>query len=315
MKLIIQIPCYNEADSLPITVADLPTKIEGIDIIETLIINDGSKDQTLKVAKSLGINHIVNFRGNRGLAKAFEAGINECLRQGADIIVNTDADNQYYGPDIAKLVAPIVRGEADVVVGDRQTNKIKHFSGMKKLLQKAGSYAVRRLSKTDIQDAVSGFRAFSRETAMKLNIVTDFSYTIENIIQLGYLKVKIISVPIRTNSKLRDSRLFKSIPSFIRLQLTTLLRVYSNYKSLKFFTVAGILIMIPGIIGFFRFIYFYLTVGGEGHIQSLIFSTVLLNVGFLVVIFGLIADLVTTNRKLLEKILEHNKKDQWEKKS
>lgn len=314
MKLIIQIPCYNEEKTLPLTYVDLPKKIAGIDQIEVLIINDGSSDKTVEIAKALGVNHIVDFKRNRGLARAFEAGMNECLRQGADIIVNTDADNQYNGEDIAKLVKPIVEGKADVVVGDRETDKVSHFSGLKKMLQKLGSNTIRRLSKTQIRDAVSGFRAYNRETALKLNIVTDFSYTIENILQLEYLRAKVMSVSIRTNSKLRSSRLFKSIPSFIRLQLTTLIRAYSNYKALKVFTTLGIFLLLPGIIGFGRFLYFYFTEGGEGHVQSLIFSTAFLNVGFLVIIFGLIADLISSNRKLIEKILELNKSELWKKK-
>lgn len=314
MKLIIQIPCYNEEKTLPITYVDLPKKIDGVDIIEVLIINDGSTDRTLEIAQSLGINHILNFRKNRGLARAFEAGLNKCLELGADIIVNTDADNQYSGNDIEKLIRPIINNEADVVIGDRQTNKIKHFSFFKKILQKIGSSFIRRISGTEVKDVVSGFRAFNRDTAMQINIATDFSYTIENIIQLGFLKAKVISVPVNTNDKLRKSRLFSSIPGFISHQLTTIIRAYSNYKALRVFTLMGLLIMLPGIIGFGRFIYFFFTKGGDGHIQSLIFSTAFLNAGFLILIFGIIADLISTNRKLLEKILDLNKTEKWKKK-
>ncbi len=313
MKLIIQIPCFNEEEVLPITYADLPTKIDGIDKIETLIINDGSIDNTLEVAKKIGVNHIINFNKNRGLARGFSAGIEKCLELGADIIVNTDADNQYNGKDIPKLVKPILESVADVVIGDRQTDKIKHFSWFKRKLQKSGSALVRKLSNTEVPDSVSGFRAFSREAAMKINTLTEFSYTIENIIQLGHQKMKIISVPIQTNEKLRESRLFKSTPSFIRNQITTILRVYATYKALKVFTFIGLIIIMPGLLGFIRFLYYYFTVGGEGHIQSLIFSTVLINVGFLVFMFGIIADLISSNRKLIEKALYKIKKIELEK--
>ena len=314
MKLIIQIPCYNEEKTLPLTYIDLPKKIDGIVEIETLIINDGSTDRTIDIAKELGITHIVDFKRNKGLAAAFEAGIHKCLELGADIIVNTDGDNQYYGGDISKLVKPIVEETADVVVGDRQTADIKHFSASKKLLQKLGSRAVRRLSGTNINDAVSGFRAYSRESAMKINILTEFSYTIENLIQLGHLKERIISVPVKTNKKLRKSRLFKNIPSFIVAQLTTIIRAYSNYKALRFFTFFGMLLILPGIVGFVRFLYYFFTEGGEGHIQSLVFSTAFLNIGFFIIFIGIVANLIGINRKLSEKILQFLKEDKWEKK-
>ncbi len=314
MKLIIQIPCYNEEKTLPLTYIDLPKKIDGIDEIETLIINDGSTDRTMDIAKELGVTHIINFKRNKGLAAAFEAGIYKCLELGADIIVNTDGDNQYYGGDISKLVKPIIDETADVVVGDRQTGNVKHFSIAKKLLQKVGSRVVRSLSGTNINDAVSGFRAYSRESAMKINILTEFSYTIENLIQLGHLKERIVSVPVRTNKKLRNSRLFKNIPSFIVAQLTTIIRAYSNYKALRFFTFFGILLILPGLVGFARFLYFFFTEGGEGHIQSLVFSTAFLNIGFFIIFIGIVANLIGTNRKLSEKILQFLKEDKWEKK-
>ncbi len=314
MKLIIQIPCYNEEESLPVTYADLPKNINGIDTIETLIINDGSTDNTVEVAKRLGINHIVNFKKNRGLAMAFSEGIDRCLQLGADIIVNTDADNQYNGADIEKLVQPILSGKADVVVGDRETSKIEHFSWYKKKLQYSGSSLVRRLSNTNIPDAVSGFRAFSKEAALRINVLTDFSYTIENLIQLGHQKLKIISVPVKTNKAIRKSRLFKSMPAFIRNQMATVLRVYSTYKALKIFTIIGFIMILPGIAGFARFLYFYFTSGGEGHVQSLIFSTTLIIIGFLVFMFGIISDLISNNRKLIEKTLYKIKKMESENK-
>ena len=315
MKLIIQIPCYNEEKSLPETYADLPKNIEGIDKIETLIINDGSTDNTTQVAKQLGVDHIVSFKQNRGLAMAFSVGIEKCLELGANIIVNTDADNQYCGADIKKIVLPIINNKADVVIGDRETNKIKHFSWFKKRLQRSGSSLVRGLSNTDVPDTVSGFRAFSKEAALKINVLTDFSYTIENLIQLGHQKLKIISVPINTNGKLRESRLFKSVPSFIINQLATILRVYATYKALKVFTIIGIIIIIPGLGGFIRFLYFYFTDGGAGHIQSLILSTTLIIIGFLVFMFGIISDLISNNRKLIEKTLYKVKKLELERKN
>ena len=313
MKLIIQIPCYNEEKNLPITFSDLPDRIEGIDKIETLIINDGSTDNTVEVAKQIGVDHIINFKRNKGLAMAFSAGIEKCLEFGADIIVNTDADNQYCGADIRKLVKPIIDKKADVVIGNRETNKIGHFSWIKKRLQYSGSSLVRKLSNTDVPDTVSGFRAFSKEAALSINVLTEFSYTIENLIQIGHQKLKIISVPINTNEKLRESRLFKSVPSFIRNQLATILRVYATYKALKVFTTIGLIIILPGIAGFIRFLYYYFTVGGEGHIQSLIFSTTLIIIGFLVFMFGIISDLISNNRKLIEKILYKIKKLELER--
>lgn len=314
VKLIIQIPCYNEELTLSKTYADLPKAIEGIDCIETLIIDDGSTDKTIEVAQKLGITHIVKNTRNRGLAISFEKGIRSCLEKGADIIVNTDGDNQYCGADIAKLVQPILNGSADVVIGDRQIDKIKHFSGFKKMLQKMGSGLVRRLSKTEVKDTVSGFRAYSRETALMMNIVTDFSYTIENIIQMGNRKMKIVSVPINTNKKERESRLFKSIPHFISNQLVTIVRAYSTYRALRVFSTMGFLFMLPGIIGFIRFLYYYFNGQGEGHVQSLIFSTSFIIIGFLMLVLGIIADLISTNRKLIEKLTELYKEDKWKKK-
>ena len=313
MKLIIQIPCYNEEKTLSVTYRDLPKQIEGIDEIEILIINDGSTDNTVEVAGKIGVNHIVSFNRNKGLARAFNAGIEKCLELGADIIVNTDADNQYCGQDIPKLVKPVVEGKADVVVGDRQTDKIAHFSWTKKKLQKSGSALIRKLSNTKVADTVSGFRAFSRDAAMRINTLTEFSYTIESLIQLGNQKLKIISIPIRTNDELRKSRLFKSIPGFLSLQLSTILRVYATYKALRVFTVIGLIVILPGLLGFARFLYYYFTVGGEGHIQSLIFSTVLINVGFIVFMFGIIADLISSNRKLIESALYKIKKIELDK--
>jgi len=314
MKLIIQIPCYNEEDTLAKTLADLPKQINGIDQIEVLIINDGSKDNTLEVALKAGVDHIINFTSNRGLARAFEAGMDKALKKGADIIVNTDADNQYNARDIEKLVQPIIAGQADMVVGDRQTNTIPHFNWRKKKLQRLGTKVVSALASTKVNDAVSGFRAFSQETALKINVLTDFSYTIETLIQLGQAKTKIISVPVGTNAVARESRLFKGIFSFIFYQLSTIMRVYATYKALRVFSITGIIIILPGLAGFGRFLYFYIIGQSDGHIQSLVFSTAFIVVGFLILMFGLMAELIANNRKLIEKILINQKQEQWKMK-
>jgi len=303
IKLIIQIPCYNEEKTLPLTVADLPRKIKGVDKIEILVIDDGSTDQTLRVAEKIEIDHILHFNQNKGLARAFDAGIDQCLKLGADIIVNTDGDNQYRGQDISELVQPILDGRADVVIGDRQIEHIPHFSWTKKRLQRMGSAVIRWLSHAPVRDAASGFRAFSKQAAIRINTVTEFSYTFENIIQMGFQKLKVISVPVLVNPKTRQSRLFRTIPGFLIQQFKTTLKVYATYKSLKVFSLMGLMVLIPGLIGFLRFLFFYFTRSGEGHVQSLIFSTTLIIVGFLFFTIGLVADLIGHNRKLIEKAL------------
>lgn len=305
MKLIIQIPCYNEEETLHTTLDDLPKKIDGIDTIEILIIDDGSTDKTVEVAHKNGVKHILSFRSNKGLARAFAAGIERCLELGADIIVNTDADNQYRGEDIPGLVNPILEGKADIVVGDRQTDSVKSFSMTKRLLQKIGSAFVRRLSNANVPDAVSGFRAYSREAAMKINILTEFSYTVENLIQLGSDKFKIVSVPIETNETLRKSRLHKGIVHFIANQIRTIVRSYAMYKALKVFTFIGLLFLMPGMFLGLRFLYFFISEPDKatGHIQSLIFAAILIIVAFLLFMLGIIADLISDNRKLIEKLI------------
>ena len=304
MKLIVQIPCYNEEETLPQTVADIPRSIEGIDSIELLIIDDGSTDRTIAVAKELGVEHIVENKINMGLARTFRRGLDACLHLGADIIVNTDGDNQYNGEDIAKLVKPILDGRADLVIGDRQTSKVAHFSKAKKLLQWLGSGVVRKLAGIWVPDTVSGFRAFSRETAIRMNVVSPFSYTIETVIQAGKKNIAVVSVPIRTNSKTRESRLFKSIPDFINRQVSTIIRMYSMYQPLKVFFLIGTFFSIAGLIPIIRFVFFYLIGDGAGHIQSLVLGGVFLLMGFLSFLIGLLADLISFNRQLLEMTLE-----------
>ncbi|TKB03511.1 glycosyltransferase family 2 protein [Alteromonas portus] len=304
MKLIIQIPCYNEEHTLPQTVNDLPTQIEGIDEIEYMIIDDGSSDKTIEVAKSLGVHHIVVNKNNKGLARTFRKGLDECLKRGADIIVNTDGDNQYAGWDVAKLVVPILEGKADVVVGDRKTNDIEHFSPLKKLLQRVGSYVVKKVSGVKVPDAVSGFRAYSREAALQLNIISPFSYTIEALIQSGKKHMAVTHVPVETNAKTRESRLFTSIPKFIERQVTTILRMYTMYQPLRVFVLLGALITLIGLIPIVRFLIFYMMGDGDGHIQSLILGGVLTLLGIITFLIAIIADLINFNRQLIEQTLE-----------
>lgn len=308
VKLIIQIPCYNEEHTLPQTVADIPRQIEGIDEVRIMIIDDGSKDRTVEVAKEIGVDYIIRNKHNRGLARTFRAGMDACLKLGADIIVNTDGDNQYAGWDIPKLVKPIVEGKADIVVGDRQTHNVAHFSFGKKLLQKLGSTVVRRLSGTSIPDAVSGFRAISRDAALQLNIISPFSYTIEMLIQAGKKHMAITSVPIETNPKTRESRLFKSIPKFIERSLTTMVRMYAMYQPLRVFFLIGLILSVIGATPVIRFLYFYFTGAGDGHIQSLVIGGVFLLMGFMAFLIGLIADLINFNRQLIEMTLERVRK-------
>ena len=299
-KLIIQIPCLNEAEVLPDTLAKLPRSLPGIDTIEYLIIDDGSSDDTSGVAKRWGVHHVVRHRRNRGLAEAFRSGIDKCLAEGADIIVNTDADGQYEGADIAKIVAPVVACEADICIGDRSVGNNAHFGAGKRLLQRFGSYIVRTLSSTDITDAVSGFRAISRDAAQRINITTDFSYTTDMLIQAGRKRLAITSVPIRTHAATRPSRLFKSIPRFIQQTGVTILRAYTTFNAIRVFVGLGALATIIGLFPIGRFLWFFINGDGSGHIQSLVIGGALLTVGVLVATLGILADLIATNRKLLE---------------
>lgn len=304
MKLIVQIPCFNEEKTLPATYHDIPKEIEGVDIVEVMIIDDGSTDRTIEVAKELGVNHIVINKNNRGLARTFRTGINACLHLGADIVVNTDGDNQYAGWDIPKLIQPILDGKADVVVGDRNTGKVAHFSRVKKLLQKVGSAVVKALSGVQVPDAVSGFRAYSRESLLQLNIVSPFSYTIEALIQAGKKHMAVASVPVETNEKTRESRLFSSIPKFIERQLSTIIRMYVMYQPLRVFFFIGVTLSIIGIIPIIRFLYFYFSGDGSGHIQSLILGGTFTILGFISFLMALLADLMNFNRHLIEQTLE-----------
>ena len=303
MKLIVQIPCFNEEQTLPQTLADLPREIPGIETLELLIIDDGSTDATVEIARELGVHHIVRFPANRGLASAFKAGLDASLRLGADIIVNTDGDNQYCGHDVPALVQPILDGKADLVVGDRRTDTIAEFGFVKKKLQKLGSAVVRRFSHTSVADATSGFRAFSREAALRLNLVSEFTYTLETIIQAGHNRMAVQSVPVRTNPKTRPSRLFRGVGQYVRRSAGTILRIFMMYRPLAAFMWIGGLVFTSGFALGARFLYYYFAVSGEGKIQSLVLAAALLMIGVQVMVMGLLADLIGANRKLVEDVL------------
>ncbi len=302
MKLIIQIPCYNEAETLEIALNDLPKQIDGIDEIEYLIINDGSSDDTERIALEWGVNYIVHFKRNLGLAKGFLAGIDLALRHGADIIVNTDADNQYSGGDIGKLIQPILRREADIVIGERPIDEIDEFSLVKKKLQKFGSWVVRVASKTDIPDAPSGFRAYSRKAAMRVNVHNEYTYTLETIVQAGRNKMAITSVPVHTNPELRKSRLMNSMAAYIKKSMLTILRAVLMYKPMKIFTMISSVCIFIGITIGVRFLFFYFNGNGGGHVQSLILATMMIIIGFQTFVTGLQADIISANRKILEDV-------------
>ncbi|MEO8069767.1 MAG: glycosyltransferase family 2 protein [Acidobacteriota bacterium] len=303
MKLIIQIPCLNEAETLPTTLADLPTSVPGIDVIEILVIDDGSRDDTAAVARAHGVHHVIRFRRRKGLAAAFTAGIDASLKAGADLIVNTDADNQYAGSDIARLLAPLLAETADIVIGDRNIRDLQHMSWLKKRLQWLGSWAVRQVSNTEVPDTTSGFRAYTREAALRMTIVSEFSYTLESIIQAGKKKMAIAHVNVGTNAHTRPSRLFDSIFSYLKQSGATIVRIYAMYEPLKVFTYIGSSIFLVGVAISARFLYYYFFDYEPGKIQSLIFSAVLMIVGFQVVLIGLVADVISGTRKLLEDLL------------
>jgi glycosyltransferase involved in cell wall biosynthesis len=302
-KLIIQIPCLNESETLPATLRDLPRSLPGIDRIEILVIDDGSRDGTAEVARANGVHHVVRFRRRKGLAAAFMAGIDAALKLGADFIVNTDADNQYVGEDIAKLIDPLVRGEADIVIGDRNIQALAEMSPQKKRLQRLGSWVVRQVSGTQVPDTTSGFRAYTREAALRMTIVSEFSYTLESIIQAGKRRMAIAHVPIRTNPRVRPSRLFDSIWSYLKASTATIVRIYAMYEPLKVFSYIGAAIFMLGAVLVVRFLFYYFTGTGLGHVQSLILSAVLMIVGFQVLLIGLVSDVISGNRKLLEDLV------------
>lgn len=302
MKVIIQIPAYNEEETLSIAINALPKTLVGVDVVEYLIIDDGSADKTSEVAKQCGVHHVIRHPYNQGLAKAFMTGISAGLDRGADIIVNTDADNQYEADDIIKLVTPIIEGKAEFVIGERPISQTQHFSLTKKFLQKLGSWVVRVLSGTEIKDAPSGFRAISREAALKFNVFNNYTYTLETIIQAGQLGIKTISVPVRTNGDLRPSKLVKSIPQYVKQSILTMLRVVNTYKPLRTFINLTIIFLIPGIILIVRWVVFYSGDTPASHIPSLIIAIGLVITALQFLIFGLIADLVSVNRQLLEDI-------------
>ena len=308
MKLIIQIPCYNEAETLEIALNDLPKQIDGIDKIEYLIINDGSKDNTVEVAKNWGVNYVVDLKRNKGLAKGFMAGLDACLRNGADIIVNTDADNQYCADDIEKIVRPILEGKTDIVIGARPVDDTEHWSPLKKKLQHFGSWVVRKASRSDIPDAPSGFRAYSREAAMRLNVVNEYTYTLETIVQAGRSKIAMESVPIRTNAELRPSRLFSSMFGYVKKSMLTILRALMMYRPLMVFSVIGSIIFAIGLAIGVRFLVYYFGGSGAGHMQSLILASTLMLLGFQTFIVGLLADIISANRKILEDVQYHVRK-------
>lgn len=316
MKLIVQIPCLNEEATLPATLADIPREIDGIDQVEILIIDDGSTDNTAEVALNCGADHIVQFPTNRGLGHAFKTGFDNCLKLGADIIINTDGDNQYFGGDVVTLVKPILEGKAEIVIGDRQTTGIAHFGFIKRCLQKFGSRFISRLARMYVPDVASGFRAYSRAAALQLTTFTDFDHTAEHVVEWGQTRMPVVSVPIRTNPKARESRLFSNIGEFVMKSGMISLRTYARYKALKIFASFGVVTFLLGFLLGLRFLYFFFIVGeGSLHVQSLILAAVLLLAGFQMFLTGIVADLIATNRAMLEdtlarvKRLELNKPD------
>lgn len=302
MKLVIQIPCYNEADSLPVAMAALPKVIAGIDEIEVMVVDDGSDDGTADVARRHGADHVVGFSRNQGLAQAFMLGIRSSLDAGADVVVNTDADNQYNAADIETLVQPILRGEADLVVGTRPISQIEHFSFAKKLLQRLGSRVVAAVSGTNVEDAPSGFRAYSRSAAASLNVFSGYTYTLETIIQAGQKNLAIVCVPVRVNPDLRPSRLVRSVPTYVARSFFTIVRILILYQPFKFLFSIGATVFLAGVVLGVRFIWFLVQEDGQGHVQSLILAAVLLIIGVQTIALAFVADLSRANRRLLEEL-------------
>jgi glycosyltransferase involved in cell wall biosynthesis len=305
MKLIIQIPCLNEEATLPATLADLPRQVDGIDEVELLVIDDGSSDRTVEVARECGVEHVVRLTNNKGLAAGFQAGLDACLKLGADVVVNTDADNQYRGADVAKLVAPIVAGEADMVVGDRRVSEVEHFSGTKKGLQRLGSWVVRRLSETEITDATSGFRAYNREAALQLLVVDNFTYTLESLIQAGKMLVAVDEVEVGTNPKTRESRLFGSTGAYVRRNAAGILRIYARYEPLRAFSTAGLLVLALALAAWMPFLIDWIFNGDStGHVQSLILGAVLFIAAVQLFALGVIGDLLAAQRVMTQRVFE-----------
>ena len=303
MKLMIQIPCLDEEDTLAATLGDIPRDIDGIDIVEVLVIDDGSTDRTGEVARENGADHVLRFSANRGLGHAFAAGMDYCLRADADIIVNTDGDNQYQGEDIKELVKPILEGRAELVIGDRRPGEVEHFSSSKKMLQKLGSRTVSRLANMDVPDVASGFKAYSREAASRINMFTDFDHTVDHVIQAGRRRIPTVSVPIRTNEKLRESRLFSNVGEFITRSLGVMVRVYSSYGAMRIFSILGTISMTAGLLLGLRFLYFFfLTDDHDLHVQSLILAAILMLAGLQMILTGIVADLVNSSRSIQEDI-------------
>jgi glycosyltransferase involved in cell wall biosynthesis len=308
MKLIIQIPCLNEEEVLPVTLRDLPRHVEGFDEVEWLVIDDGSRDRTVEVARKNGVDHVVRLTSNKGLAQGFQAGLDASLKLGADVIVNTDADNQYNAADIPKLVAPILEGRADMVIGDREVRTIEHFSSVKKLLQRLGSWVVRRASETTVPDTTSGFRAYNREAALQVQVVSRFTYTLETVIQAGKMLVAIDHVPIRTNPKLRESRLFGSISSYVRSNTASIFRIYATYEPLRVFLVAASLVALAALVVWGRFLILFIGGEGEGHVQSVVLGAMLFVVAVQLAALGVIGDLLASNRVLIQRTLERTRR-------
>ena len=304
MKLIIQIPCLNDEETLRATLADLPREVTGFDEVQWLVIDDGSTDRTVEVARECGVDHIVRLTNNRGLAAGFQAGLDACLKLGADVIVNTDADNQYNGADIPLLVEPILAGNADMVIGDRQTDTIEHFSPLKKRLQKLGSWVVRQASETDVPDTTSGFRAYNREAALQMAVVSRFTYTLETIIQAGKLLVAVDDVPIRTNEKTRESRLFPSMWSYVRRNSISIFRIYAQYEPMRVFMTLAVILFVLALIPWTRFFVSWVQGDGAGHVQSLIFGAVLFNAAVVMAALGVIGDLMHAQRIMSQRIFE-----------
>jgi glycosyltransferase involved in cell wall biosynthesis len=305
MKLIIQIPCFNEEATLPATIADLPRSLEGIDEIELLVVDDGSTDRTVEVAREQGVEHIVRLTNNKGLAAGFQAGLDACLKLGADVIVNTDADNQYSGADVGKLVAPILAGSADMVVGDRQVSQIEHFSGAKKALQGIGSWVVRRISETEIADTTSGFRAYNREAALGLLVVDNFTYTLESLIQAGKMLVAVDQVEVETNPQTRESRLFDSTGAYVRRNALSILRIYARYEPLRVFATAGLVVALLALAAWLPFLLDWILNGDStGHVQSLILGAVLFIAAIQLLALGVIGDLLAGQRVMTQRVFE-----------